>query len=73
MNLSVDVRIELHRKRMALVVVRGFALAEDCSVWCHIGKVPVLIGNLLAGNVGSVFFCHAHFIILLLSLDIVLA
>ena len=58
---------------MALIVVWRFSLTEDSSVWCHVGVIPVLISNLFAGNVGSVFFRYTHFVILLLALHIVVA
>ena len=58
---------------MALIVVWSFALAEDSSVWRHVGIIPVLICNLFASDVRSVFFRYTHFVILLLALHIVVA
>ena len=73
MNLSVDIRIEFHRERVALIVVWSFALAEDSSVWRHVGIIPIFICNLLAGDIRPVFFRYTHFVILLLALHIVVA
>ena len=73
MNLSVDIRIELHCKWMAFIVVWCFSLTEDSSVWCHISIVPVLIGNLFTCNISSVFFRYTHFVILLLALHVIVA
>ena len=70
MNLAVDVGIELDGERMGLEVVGRLATAEDSSVGCHVGVIPILICHLLGCDISPFFWRNTHEVVLTLALGV---
>lgn len=70
MDFAVDVRIQLDGEGVRLEIIGRLATTEDSSVGCHVGVIPILIGNLLGCDVSTVFGRNAHKVVLTLALGI---